>query len=56
MVVNFVSYKLRKLFVFNVSFFFSANTISRNLHFPTIYTIFTWSLQKCKRGVLLYLV
>jgi hypothetical protein len=22
--------------------------------FPAIYTIFTWSLQKCKRGVLLY--
>jgi hypothetical protein len=50
MVMNLVSYKLHKLFVFNVSYFFLQTP------FPTIYTIFTWSLKKCKRGVLLYLV
>jgi hypothetical protein len=57
MVMNSVKLKvIYKLFVCLRCFqmFFGAKTISCNLHFPSIYTIFTWSLQKCKREVLLY--
>jgi hypothetical protein len=31
------------------------NTVEPHFYVPAIYTIFTQSLQKCKRGVLLYL-
>jgi hypothetical protein len=50
-VINFISYKLCKLFVFNVF----PNVLYTCKPFHTIYTIFTWSLQKFKRGILLYL-
>jgi hypothetical protein len=30
------------------------NVLCVHKHFPVVYTIFTWSLQKCKTGVLLY--
>jgi hypothetical protein len=55
MEMKFVSYKLCKLFVYLMCFqmFLCVQTISHNLHFPAIYTIFTRSLQKCKRVVLL---
>jgi hypothetical protein len=51
MVMNFVSYNLCKLYVFNVF----PNVLCVQKPFPAIYTIFTWSLQKFKRGVLLYI-
>jgi hypothetical protein len=47
--MNFVSYKLCKLF-FNVF----PNVLCVNKPLPAIYTILIWSLQKCKRGVILH--
>jgi hypothetical protein len=45
--MNFVSYKLCKLFVFLMCFqmFLVCRTISRNLYFPPVHSIFKCFLQ-----------